>query len=693
MELDTELLRLIKRKRIDEIENEWFSRLESNPEDTEWFVEVARGMCAAKTRAKMAELIALRADALAEKQLWKDALDALAEGVRLSPQDQGLRTKTIEILRARHADREDLEEVLELFALEEATDPVRVFTNLRDWLRFERDAGFFLFGKGLGKVVATNLGLQKVTVRFEKGGSLVARADEAKRLITHIPENHFMMERLSDPDRIRELAKADPGEILREVFAVFHRPLSAGEIRECLTGVVEGAKWTSWWARARKHPQLLPARGRKNAFAWSHSPDAAEDAILVEFEGAPLAVRVELARKHARRGGRVKDVLIAGLREDLSRCSDELSRESLEMDCLLEELASDHEAVFPLESILAREDGPEILSSLPDRRHREAFHRRIRKICPDDWPTLHRTLFFAETDYRLMSALYDELLTEGPEGSADRLVADALAVPRRRPHGFVWVTRQVLARDELKSRATLGLISRILDALELPEFKTLRTPLREHFEEDGLAFAVFDMGGRAEADRLLSTLDSAGGLEDHRKTTLRRKIFRAYPDIRKRKSEDSFHATMEAVEAKRAELDDLVKVQIPQNAEAIRIAREEGDLRENFEYHAARQKHELLNTRAAQLDRDLRRVRVIDRSSVDVGSIAVGTTATLAPTDGGDSIEVTILGPWDSDPDARVFSHLSDLALGLLGTATGEGVDLEEKSYRVESIRVASQLS
>ena len=39
VELDTELLRLIKRKRIDEIENEWFSRLESNPEDTEWFVE------------------------------------------------------------------------------------------------------------------------------------------------------------------------------------------------------------------------------------------------------------------------------------------------------------------------------------------------------------------------------------------------------------------------------------------------------------------------------------------------------------------------------------------------------------------------------------------------------------------------------------------------------------------------------
>ncbi len=131
-----------------------------------------------------------------------------------------------------------------------------------------------------------------------------------------------------------------------------------------------------------------------------------------------------------------------------------------------------------------------------------------------------------------------------------------------------------------------------------------------------------------------------------------------------------------------------MKVEIPENTQAIRIAREHGDLRENFEYHAARQKHEVLTARAARLEEQLRKVRLIDPSSVDPVRVSLGTRVELAPVEGGEQRFAVILGPWDSDPDNSVYSHRSDIAKGLLGARVDDAVEMEGAGYRVSAIRV-----
>jgi transcription elongation GreA/GreB family factor len=218
------------------------------------------------------------------------------------------------------------------------------------------------------------------------------------------------------------------------------------------------------------------------------------------------------------------------------------------------------------------------------------------------------------------------------------------------------------------------------------EFKELKTPLREHFEDGGLAFAVFERSDRDGADLLLSLVDSAAGLEDHRKTELRRAIFSKYPDIRKRLDDDALYVTLESLEARRKELEQLVKVEIPQNTEAIRVAREYGDLRENFEYHAARQKHELLQSRASQLHTDIRKARLIDLSTVDPSRVSLGTRVRLEPVSGGEPRYATILGPWDSDPERGIYSYLSEFAKSLLKRGRDETVLIEDREWRIAEI-------
>lgn len=109
-----------------------------------------------------------------------------------------------------------------------------------------------------------------------------------------------------------------------------------------------------------------------------------------------------------------------------------------------------------------------------------------------------------------------------------------------------------------------------------------------------------------------------------------------------------------------------------------------GDLRENFEYKSARQRHEYLNSRAASLNGELNRVRIIDTEGMEVSEVRIG--ARLALTGPGGKREMTILGPWESKPEEDVISYESEQAQELLGHKVGDTVQMGGESWTIESI-------
>ena len=110
-----------------------------------------------------------------------------------------------------------------------------------------------------------------------------------------------------------------------------------------------------------------------------------------------------------------------------------------------------------------------------------------------------------------------------------------------------------------------------------------------------------------------------------------------------------------------------------------------GDLRENFEYKAARQRHEYLAARQATLMSDLARAQPLDFSRADDGEVRVACRVTIGHPN-GDSQEVLILGPWESDPDSNVISYDSDLAKALLGKSVGETAQFGGDTFEVTAI-------
>jgi len=134
----------------------------------------------------------------------------------------------------------------------------------------------------------------------------------------------------------------------------------------------------------------------------------------------------------------------------------------------------------------------------------------------------------------------------------------------------------------------------------------------------------------------------------------------------------------------------LLKVEKPAIIKEVKTAKEHGDLRENAEYHAARDKQKVILAEIDLLFERLDAVEFIDDLPIPGDRVSVGTVVLLKDEDGTE-LKYTILGPEDSDSDQNIISILAPLAKGLMGKEKGDKVELQlpGKKKIVEIISVA----
>jgi transcription elongation GreA/GreB family factor len=119
------------------------------------------------------------------------------------------------------------------------------------------------------------------------------------------------------------------------------------------------------------------------------------------------------------------------------------------------------------------------------------------------------------------------------------------------------------------------------------------------------------------------------------------------------------------------ELQNIVNVEIPENSRSIAHARSYGDLRENFEYKAAKDKQRLLMARRADLEKGLAEAVPTDFSDVKAGEVVVPGVTVNVEMD-GEPQKYHVLGMWDSDPDRDIISFDTPLAKLMMGKNVGD---------------------
>jgi transcription elongation factor GreA len=149
--------------------------------------------------------------------------------------------------------------------------------------------------------------------------------------------------------------------------------------------------------------------------------------------------------------------------------------------------------------------------------------------------------------------------------------------------------------------------------------------------------------------------------------------------------------TAEGYQALDAELKRLKTEERPAVIQAISEARSHGDLSENAEYHAAKERQAFIETRLAEIEDKIARAQIIDVSKLSGKQVKFGATVQLVDEDTGDKAKYKIVGEDESDVKAGKISITSPIARAMIGKEEGDVVEVMApggaKSYEIVKVK------
>ena len=153
---------------------------------------------------------------------------------------------------------------------------------------------------------------------------------------------------------------------------------------------------------------------------------------------------------------------------------------------------------------------------------------------------------------------------------------------------------------------------------------------------------------------------------------------------------DSIPMTKAGAEALKRELKHIKSVERPKNVQDISTARDHGDLRENAEFHAAKEKQSHLAGRIELIEDRLARAEIIDVTKLSGDRVVFGATVKLQDCDSEAKVTYLIVGEMEADLKKGRIGITSPLARGLIGREVGDEVKIRtpggEKEYEILSV-------
>jgi transcription elongation GreA/GreB family factor len=558
---------------------------------------------------------------------------------------------------------------------------------------------------GAGKVVEWDLPGKKVTIDFEKSTGQVMELQFAFQRTEWIPADDFRAKKIEQLEELRRLSKEDPIAMVVHLLESHGGTMTGDALEKELSGTViptEGFK--KWWDSAKKslresrlavvptkrtEPIVLRAGDRTPAEALVADFEAARDikgmiraleAIAADI-GAFEADTQSLKRllndidEGAKKAARVQ----LGQALQLVAARDEVigSSKALELD---------PSAVRLSDLIITADPGrlADEAGTLPSGRQR-AIYEAFPAAFGDEWigKIVH---VFDRVGARGVTEIARILQDRGGMVSLTDHLRSALARRALGPDALIWVCRERHGASVDVFSADVG--ASILNLLENDHLsdgprKTsrLQTLLNEDKNLLPDLVGIMDINEARNFARRLLDCPVFGELE---KKSLMARIIRVRPETAELVSgagskmrEEALLVSWDSLEKKKAELDELTRVRIPQNTKDISIARSYGDLRENFEYKSSKDLQKVLMRRKSELEQDIGRARGTDFKGSDASTVNIGTIVTLTD-ETGTEIVMTVLGAWDSYPETKTVSYLSEVGKALVGHAPGDTVQVRD---------------
>lgn len=585
------------------------------------------------------------------------------------------------------------------------------------------EPGTFVLHKswGVGRIAEWDLIGDRLLIDFEGKPGHALKIGFAITSLEILPAEHLLARRLSDLDSLKAMAKDDPTALVELALKSSGGKMSLDQLEGLLKPrVVSEADYKKWWEAAKR-----TLKGARHIVV----PSKRQDPLVLRDSGEkPGAVMVRdfLSKRDLK--GKLgvlaliqKDIdLFENAMQELLPVFQDISdtvrkawklhlKESLQLLLTRDEVIETIKGEAPLGSFKAsdlvaeaRSLIAESVAGLPAALY-SRLYRAFPAAFPDRGWVTELLNHIARTGGRAVAEIATVLDANGEIEALAEYLKKSVRNRTLTQDLLIWTCKE---RDGLaKSVFSIDLAHAVLDTIE--DDHVSGGPKRTGRLVDVLSSEKALIGEWAQdkdeemVQLFIKRLLGSTVLDELTRRSLMARVIKARPELEKimedqggPREDNTLIVSWDSLEKKKAELQELVSVKIPHNHQEIQIAKEEGDLRENGGYKAARDQQAVLNRMRDELERDINRARGTDFANVSTDVVGMGTVVDYADTATGQTETLTILGAWDSDIEKHVVSYLSELAKSLLGKAVGDEAEIPTdhgtRKVKVTAIRACS---
>jgi transcription elongation factor GreA len=707
------LHRYINKGLFTNIREIWAKLLEYCPDDIDFFYHVEKRIAKNISEEKAVLLLEDLFGSCKKRGEIDTAINILKMILQYDERDNLARREITECFRIKYSGHSQLDECIRISNLAQNWRNVReAITDFEKHIAF--DKGSFVFHRTWGVGRIASIQGDDVSIDFAKKRGHVMSLKMAVNALQTLSKDHiWVLKATQKKEKLHERIKSDHVWALKTIIKSFGNSCDLKRIKaELVPSILSMGEWTSWSGKTRDILKTDPAFGVSqdniDLFTVRDRPISIEEKLYNEFKAGKNfndrvnAIREFESRKEAELDSEFFNEMFnyfSGYLRSYSQVNEQIAASYL----LIKEIAGRHPHLAAnftenFEDIFKNiEDVPSLFLKLKDSRLKESFLLQT-KLAISNWPDIYISLF----PNALLPSIIASLEKEGYEDKLTAMSQHCFENYRDNREAVVWLHKN--SRDSrwftnanISQEKQIITLVYILDLTyrdidnhrDTLDNRKINKQVYTLLFKDGLLASLIKNADKDMITRIYTLINDVKDLDPADKFKLRSIIQERDPEFKfagetERKTSRGLIVTAVKYEEKQRQLSHIMDVEVPANSKEIAFALSLGDLRENAEYKAAKEKQEILNSTVARLKEEIERAQIFDPATVNTERVCFGTKVTLLNRNSGSNEEYTILGPWESDPENHIISYLSPLGGAIINKKTGEEFEFALDKTRAE---------
>jgi transcription elongation factor GreA len=727
------ILRYINHKALNQVKEMWTKLVSLIPEEIDFFYllqrKIAKNISDDKSALMMQELYLYYKD----NKRWDTAIEILKLILGIDEKDSWARREIVECFRGKYAGHSQLEECIKVSNLNQGWR--NVFEAVSD---FEKhiafDAKNYVFHRSWGVGIIMKVESDTLKINFgKKNGMREMGLKMAVSALKPLDKEHiWVLKATKSKDELAKKIKEDKPWALRTIIKSFDNNCDFKKIKaELVPSILAPGEWTSWSAQSRKILENDSIFGVNSddisLYTVRDREVSPEEKLANEFKAQKqFFARIDILMRFVVEVGTASELFNdmftyfvqylkpygAESEAAYTTVTEQVMASFLVVRRIVAEnphLLPDFAANYQFETLFRRVENPrEMFVLLKDTKNtflRGDFLSCV-KLLPD-WVDMFVTLFPTV----LRGDMIATLLNKGHEEKVKQLAVNCFDSYREYREAAIYFFKECQQEQWFKESGIgyekqLITMIHILDLtfreisnhLETTENRKINKQVQTLlFKNDTLLKYILE-NNEDTITRLYTLVNDVKDLDGAIKQTMRNRILEKYPEFKFYGAEEKAIApqglivTAKMYDVRKAQLEHITAVEIPQNSKEVGEALALGDLRENAEYKAAKERQGQLAGAASKLQEEINRAQIFDPTTITTVRVSFGTTVTLDNKATGEAEEYTILGPWESDPDNKIISYMSPFGNAILNSKEGDALKfkINEREFDYTVKRIAA---